>query len=212
MSTWACKLITNEGEFFLAFNSTVNQFVSPPFSTPVELGKYAAKEWKELSADWRKSARTTKDVYRMTKDERHRGTYLLAKMKRGEPLTDDEACEVYEFWRFLRATVADHQHDYKGTSQKVVDGWIAELGMRDQFPENWDYWDILDHASWESFQKTHHFRAYPDAPRLDDGTTRSTPEQCAKLVGRYVSVLAMIARIAGPKKRTPVEIVNAFLE
>ena len=215
--TNACKLVCDEGTFYLAYNSTVDTFTTRPFKTAAEFAAFAAKNLtvfadEKLSiAEWEKMARNTKDVYTMTRETRHQATFILSKMKRGELITDDEAMVIHEFWRFLQATVADHQHEYKEVSPDVINRWIDELEMRSQFPKNFDYEDILDCAKWSSFQKVGNRRRFPRTTTLGE-EKESTPQQLNKLAGRYVSALALIAKIVGQGKSPPLEIVNTFLD
>lgn len=212
MSTFSCSIIFDGGKSYSVINSTVNQFIMPAFMSIDNFAKFANRCVDEEYSEeqWRASAQKATRVYNLTKEKIHEATWYLSRMKRGESLSEDEACSLYEFWDFLRLTVADHQYEYDSLSKKVVDRWISELGMREQYPERWDYWDVLDCAMYESFQKLHSNRMYPDSKINIGENERSTPEQLNKLAGRYISAMALIAKIAGPVRRTIPEIVWHF--
>jgi len=221
--------------------------------------------------DYEKIAKNTTEIYTVTKKTIHKAVSLLEEMKRGKSLSKDEACELYNFWKFLDLTVGDPPHNHAKKSIKIVNRWIDELNIREDFirksameelsllvknknlkldkipaipksinsklgstelltvnesdqlknllnlsdittecseDSEWDWADILDHAKYTSFGAHYFNRLYPETH--SEPEQRSTSEKCNKLAGRYVSSLAIIAKIVGPEKHTPEEIVEYF--
>jgi hypothetical protein len=214
MSTYVCKLIFDDGQFYSAINSTIDQFVFPVFKSADNLARFTQRYLEFAYAEKLNGTEIQEDIknisvtHCITKETIHNGALFLARMKRGETLSTDEACELSKFYDFLKFTVADHQHEYDETRQDVVDKMIDDIGMRQQYPKDWDWQDILDNAMYNSFRKKWLEVTYPKSSfELEK---YSTPKQVSILAGRYISKLAAIANIVGPSKNSPTEIIEKF--
>lgn len=214
MSTFPCKIISEHGVFFALINDTADQFVSPAFASIANLAFYANESYDTTSiVEWFDFAENTACVYQLKRLAIFKAVACLAKMKTGRGLTDNEARSLYEFHSFLRLTVADHQYDYDEISKEVVEKWIDELKIRQEYfteenHESIDYWDILDSAMWKTFQERGNNLKHVTSDNAKD--SRSNLEKLNKLVGRYISRMAIIAKIAGTGKRTLTDIINHF--
>ncbi|TSC82855.1 MAG: hypothetical protein G01um101420_37 [Parcubacteria group bacterium Gr01-1014_20] len=192
----------------------MDQFVTPAFDSVALFVEHIKRNIADFGGDpeevdlWAKEGAQAEYVYDLRKMTIHDCVVLLAKLKTGASLTDGEACQLYDFSLFLKATVAPHQYTYPEADQPIVEKWVEELGLRELYPSDWDWWDILDDiqsvAYYNAWAKKHY-----DFCR-DESTGQATPAQ-NKLAGRYLSALTTIAKIAGTDKRTPAEVVQAFL-
>jgi len=202
MSIYACKLIFNDGQFYSLIDSVIDQFVCPVFSSFDNFAKFTTKHLSNGCDE-----ESTFKTFQVTKDEIHSGTLSLAKLKRGEELSMEEAVKLYEFNKFVSLVVADHQYSYEELEEGAVNQIVDEIGLRSKYPEDWDWQDILDSANSSSF-----FNKYFNARNgnLIDVTNYATPEDNGKLSGRYISRLVNISGIVGPNKISPQEAIEKF--
>lgn len=202
MSQHACKILTDKGTFYVAYDTVIGQFVSLAFGSLENVSGALGRTAPESEAD--------ENTYDVRREAIHRLVHQLSRLKKGESLVSKKACELGNFYDFLHATVAPHQYNYRQTKKAVVKDWVDELCLRDQNPEwsEWTDWEILtDGTLYPVFQDAQLKRKFGRVHQRE--RKRPTPEQ-NKIVGRYISRLAMIANIAGPGKSTPTEVIEKF--
>lgn len=202
MGTRYSTILTDKEIMFVAFDTTLDQFISPATASLNEAvtfggGFHTKASVKELVDS------AKKNVYDLRSGTIHVAVRLLAKLKCGNALSVPEACIVANFYRFLKATVAPHQYTYI-TLDAMVARSRNELGFDKKFPE-YDDWELVtDLATYPAFIKKDFYRRYPKTRMPCQ--TRTLKSQL-KLAGRYVGTLAIIANIAGPGKSSPKAIV-----
>ncbi len=202
MGTRFYQILTNREILYVVFNTTIDQFVtpaSPSLEATAVLAEVSSEEFAEGVAT---------NVFDLRRDTIHEACRLLAKLKCGQSLNLSEAYIVKNFADFLQAAVAPHQHDYEEIDQ-VIARSRKELRLNRRFAE-YDDWELVnDCAMYPSFEKKVLDSKTPLKHSIHMPSVRTSKGQ-RKLAGRYVSVLATIANIAGPGKLTPREIVEKF--
>ncbi|HEY4511635.1 MAG TPA: hypothetical protein VJH55_02230 [Candidatus Paceibacterota bacterium] len=209
MSQYTCKLLTDDGVFYVAFCNTVDQFISKAFRKVSDVAHVLSRIFREpvSESDCRECA--NHHVFDMRREARYRALVLIEKLKRGEPLSNTEAAEMYRFHEFLAATVAPHQSGLEKDVPKI-ESWIKGLGLRTKIPEiaKYDWWEMMtDRACYPAFQ-IHRYRDRGYA--RDTETLAATLPEQRKLAGLYVGHMASVARLTGPRKQSPTKIVEKF--
>lgn len=198
MSSFVMKLLTSDGPFYVGYDTVIDQFVTCAY--PKQIGA-VEKIDGEIIDEKDFGFKETIDLRRETI---HEFTRCLAKLKVGENLNESEACEMYRYERFFKATIATHQYKYPELDAQIR-AWADELGLSRCFPND-DEWELIsDHGMFPVFQDlTHHVQ-----DKMERWSEPPSPEQ-NKLVGRYLSQLALMANIAGPGRDSPAQIVDKF--
>lgn len=210
MSYSTRRIITDKGTFYACYQSVIDMFITPALSL-VEYGQLMRGTYNDEDHPeyWMREGRETQHEYDMRRWSIHTCLRLMAELKAGRSITDEEACQLYKFREFLRGTVAPQQFEYSLINEEGMDKWIDELGLRKLYDEDYDWQDILDNcesrAYFNAWARTH-YSWYED----DDETIPTTPEQL-KLAGRYLSAMCNIAQIGGPGKVSPKDIVRRFI-
>jgi len=198
MSRFVIKLLTAQGPFYAAYETVVDQFVSCAYSAQIDAAQVIGED---LIGEEDFGFKNTIDLRPESINE---FTRCLAKLKVGESLSESEACEMYRYERFFKGTIATHQYDYPELDAQIR-AWAEELNLNKKFPDDDEWKLITDHGMFPVFQDlAHHVW-----DKMDRFADPPTPEQ-NKIVGRYLSKLALMAKIAGPDKDAPAEIVDKF--
>jgi hypothetical protein len=212
MGISARKILTDGGTLYVAFDSVIDQFVTPAFASAADFADDACKilrDWGISREGWESLATDASYVYDLRRWTIHACVEYLAQLKRGVSLTNEQACELHEFTGFLEATVAFQQYNYELLNQAVVEQWIHELDLRSMYPPGYDWQDIVDACRSTVYYNAWSKKHYDFSADLETG--RATPAQ-NKLIGRFISRECILANIAGPGKSTPAEIVETFFK
>lgn len=200
MSKYVCRLLTDDGDFFVGYETVVDQFVTR-----------AMREQKAVAMQLGEDEQVIDDpsrIFDLRRAAIHAFTLNLAKLKDGQTLTDSEACDVDRFENFLKGTVAPHQYKYGAELAAKVLVSIVGLGLGDRFPGA-DWWEMVnDHAMYPAFQNAALAVRFPG---LDLCEEPPTPEQ-NMLAGRYLGYLTEIAGLFGGGESHPVDVVNKFYQ
>jgi hypothetical protein len=212
MSTSVRKLRTDDKTFYVGFDSVVDLFITPAIESLDEFIEYADQNlaYRGITKKrWRSAAEEATVVYDLRRMTIHDCTRYLAELKSGRTLTDDQACELFEFSRFLEEAVAPHQYSYPEVSKATVEKWLDELDLRKLYPKNYDWQDILDNVKSVAYHNVWSKKHYDFCKDVQTGQATSAQN---KLAGRYLSALCTIAQIAGPDRKTVPEIVDTVLK
>ncbi|MES3004749.1 MAG: hypothetical protein V4690_01400 [Patescibacteria group bacterium] len=159
-------------------------------------------------SEWMQWAQNTEHVFDLRRVTIRKRLSYLTELKSGRSLTDPQAIELYELYRFLHGTVAPHQYEYPEIGRQVIERWLTEMDMRSRYPEGWDCLDILNDRV--VYCTLHNPWARKQYPNTTEFSFTPTPEE-NKLTGLYVSRLATLGQIAGVKRLKPAEIIQKFL-
>lgn len=212
MGLGARKILTDHGTFYVAYESVVDQFVTPAFASLIDFGHYTFKEFsryftKSSPGYWAIAARTSKFVYDMRSKTVKRCLSYIEQLKQGITLTDEQAIELYEFTQFLDATVADHQYTHPGMEDETCEKWIDEFGIRGNYNPDWTWEDSI----WESICSRVYYNAWSKKHYdfcQDESTGQASREENI-IAGRYLSAMCSVAGLDGI--RPPEAIVLKFL-
>ena len=113
--------------------------------------------------------------------------------------------------RFLRATVAPHQRDFRFLSDELLERWVQELGLRSGRMAEWQTDEIVhDGALWPAVNRPCSELKYPGmSDQYREPIVSPTKEQNI-LAGRYLRTLAYVGRLIGPDRMSPEEIAAAW--
>jgi len=203
MSTYPCKLVTEQGVSFVCFNDTVDQFVSFVASSPQALGvMMATRDQYEDSPsveEWSDYASKSRHVHLMTRDAIVAGMDAVTQLMTGyRDLTSEECLAIRNLDQFLKATVAPHQ-------SLLANNVIREIGIRIGFPFRMSPWDEIDSAQWRS----HQYGVYSADEQRSLGSlpSKATHHQM-RLAGMYIYDQMERVRLIGAGHQTPEQVVN----
>jgi hypothetical protein len=203
MATYACKVLTDRGIAYVAYNTVVDQFVTAPLSSATAL----AEELGETAADWQASADA--HVFNMWPRSLDRIALCLYRLRRGEHLSDEDACLVEKLYRFLQATVAPQQYNYPEIDDDILNGWIDELGLRKGRYAEWDAYEITHDGC---LYRVIHDVALARKFKSHERNLKRPSVAQRKLTGRYLTKLAQIRNLLGPGRPSPIKVVNDCFE
>jgi hypothetical protein len=201
MSRYICKIVTNIGACYAVYESVDDQFVTRPSSLRL------CARYLSYSPD---KARTEaeRNVFDLRSNILNHISECISLLESGKTLTDEDAVIVSRFYDFLQATVAPQQYKYEEAEELVVNSWIKELKLMDQFPECEDWWEMVsDHGIYSAFQNAAHVQKFPVLERYPPPT-----EQQNILAGRYLRALAKIANILGDQRSAITEVMIRFYQ
>jgi hypothetical protein len=205
------KLLTDEGPLYVFYQDGTDLFATPPFKDMATFVNYLTThnvDDRVTKEQWESYATHAERVYDVRSGTIDNAVGYIAELKQGTTLTDEQACELHEFVKFLDATVGFLDNDYDLVNQQVIEKWIDELELRKLYPNSHDWEDILDDCKstvyYNAWSKKH------ERYFLVEETGKATPEQ-NKLMGFYLSAVCTIANISSPGKNTPAEIVERFV-
>ncbi len=212
MSVGVRKILTDKGTLYVAFENVIDRFVSPAFATPEDFAAYMAVfdpqgDAGATLAFWLAVAPRAQYVYDLRRVVIHDCVHMMAELKSGRGLNDNQACVLYEFYEFLRVAVPFPEQSFPELNPEMIQQWISDLNIRRLYSDQYDWQDILDNVRCVAFYDAWSKRQYKHYRNLE--TVRATPEQ-NKLAGRYLSALCVVTNIAGTGKSSPVEIVEKF--
>ena len=198
MSQHECKILTDTGEFYATYDTTLDQFVTPAvISTDALMG---FEECTTVGG---------KNVFDLRRATLEKIEALIVKLESGRSLTVPEAGMVENFERFLKGTVA-MAHDHPEISDKVVEDWARELGLTKRFPDHSPREIVTDCGMFPAFQKKATNARLPRQHRATHGSRPKVGQN--KIAGRYVRAMANIANIFGPNRASPNEILDRFYD
>lgn len=203
MAQYTCKLLTDRGIRYVTYDNTIDQFISYAYTSTEDVAR--ARCDGTMAEECEEEAE--RHIYDMRRLIIHRATKLISDLKLGQTLQPDDMVLLSGVHKFLEATVAPQQYVYPEISDEVIDSWIFELGLRQQFPDHNNEEILGDRALYPAIQEVRQRR---DMPEFFDKPYKPPTEAQNKLTGRYLSQLAIIANIVGPNQNTPEEVVDKF--
>jgi len=200
------ELVTTKSTFYVAYNPSIDQFVSKAFPSVAKLS--ASMGVGVLNNH------TRVDEYKYDMREETIGLAItyISKLKLGKELNVEEMLKLANFFDFLRATVAPHQRKnrFSEISEAVIRVWIREFGLDKRFPHESTDEILTEHALYSAFLIAQHRRESASTEGRSLGRRARPRSGENKLAGRYVSALVRIAKVTGDGRMSPVEIVNRF--
>lgn len=195
------KVLTDQAVFYVLYCTGTDQFESRLFETPEEVVTESMRLERgdasyEKRLEW---ARNTPIVHNLKRENIHEAVVLCGKLKRGKALTSEEARIVQGFYRFLDALVGRSDLAYTELNE-YMSALAGKLGTNQET----EWVDFAFSATDKTFGHT--FRS---ELRTKPSHRISTVNE-RKIAGRYVSRLAMIALIVGPKRRSAHEMIDWF--
>lgn len=193
------RLITNEGQFLLAYDTVSEAFMTPPLKTVTGIARRLTRRYDPAVLDGLKKTRLRElaeeaqahpehqTTYDLTSKEIDRFLPGLAELKAGHPLPKGLGGQLEDLYHFFCAALVPHLGiEYPELNNKIITQWFEELKIK-----NGDEFDLFGAVYQVSARKANR------AERI--------------MVGRYMGAFMNIARITGPKKRTPVQFLrNSF--
>ena len=181
MSTLTWRLLTDEGDRFVAYNTTSGHFLTDALLTPDDVSrKCDVVPFNEKAVD------TTVDLRLKT---RIRFIGAVEGLKRGNRPTMREVYLLHAVKQFVETIASPHQDKLTAREIDDIQSWIRELGFRKTQP----------HKSWMSFvmsseSSSPYDEAYWNHKSGLKPVSRRSPEEY-ELAGRYLEMLATIAGI-----------------
>lgn len=194
------KIVTDAEVLYVLYCHGSDRFQSKAYSTPEEVAREAMRlDLGSTLKDWEDMARNTRIVHNLKRDNIHAAILLCSKLKLGHVLTVEEARVMQGFERFLEALVK-HNIDCYEKLNEYMTRTVQSLKCAPV-----DEWGD---ATWCATRSCYgdEFR---DKIRTMPAKKISTVRK-RKCAGRYVSKLALLARIAGPNKLSAHEMVDRF--
>lgn len=207
MSCHVCKILTSRGDFYVGYDTVVDQFCTKVAHSLEEIVEILGDDLRTCREEARKH------VYDMRRTAIHNATRYISLLKLGKTLRVSEMAELGNFVKFLEATVAPHQwlSHYPEIADTVIEGWVKELGLYDMFPGVVADEILHDKALYSAVYEAPLRRSHRSVfSRISPRRRPRVAEK--KLAGRYLSQLALIANVAGPDKTPPEEIVNKYYD
>lgn len=177
------------------FDSTIDEMVSPLFKNPEALARFLDEKGETFFADmrgsfdeWLENAQLGETQYSLDEEKVGLVLEIVKKLKNGSPITDEEAKILYSFVDFIDAYVAPHQNEYPELSDEQLNRVIDALQMRDDYPEGWEAFDILDQSEFRTFQARVNRLKYSSLPKEPEPSVNEI-----KLTGLYLEALFAIA-------------------
>jgi hypothetical protein len=213
MGTYVRRILSDQGDLFAAYNSTVSTFVSPCFDSVEKLAEYCIKKIGGEAAGWKyEPGRTASDE--VDCDMRSaivvRCLRSIAELKRGSRIYADDACLLVNFHEFLHANTAPHQNKLTGY-QKLVKDWIEELDLAQYYSADDCDDDILDNCKTRAFYKFYSARRYGRKSAVRGLSRSRTRPEHRILAGRYLNLMAKTMFADGRRRQSPDKIINHFL-
>lgn len=199
-------LLTDNGPRYVAYDSLHDIFFTAAY---VEIKHAAAAHGWTIELARKDAAENVIDMRSTAVERVERG---LAVLEAGKPLSDNDALIVVGIYDFLHATVAPHQRDFPFLNDAVIERWVQELDLRTGPMSNWDTDRIVNSgALWHAVHRPCLELKYPDMP-ADFYQERVAPTPAQNiLAGRYLRSLAYVARLMGPSRMPPEDIVAAWV-
>lgn len=204
MSQRVYKLLDNSGTYYIAFETIIDQFVSPAFHSSMALMLTTQGVGQEVVARGENNPLTFTDEVLLS------AARSIEKLKDGLLVTSDEAVVLGNFFDFLSASVAWHQYSYVAIDDSVVQSWIQELGLDKEFPGDDPQEIVDDKALCPAFQRIANDKN-GSTPPSDSGEVIPSPAQ-NKLAGRFMAAVATIAGVYPFGSLTPHEVVDKFYQ
>jgi hypothetical protein len=153
-------------------------------------------------------AEAEKEPFELTDEKLLFTAQAIERLKDGQTITFEEAIALDSFLKFLDATVTPHQYTHQSIEQKVIEGWISELGLDREFPDyDWD--EVLyDQALNPAFISVAMDKR--NLPKMKEPPL-PTPEQ-NKLAGRYMAAIGSLSGIFPFGAYSPHEVADRFYQ
>jgi hypothetical protein len=194
------KILTDTEVLYVLYGTESPRFESRAFSTPEEVARFTAQlNLGATQEKWENAARNTRIIHNLKHDHTHTALLLVSKLKLGRILTIEEARVVQGFARFLEALVLHHNDCYEQLNE-----YMSRTTQSLKYAPTSNWQDAVCHAASSCYGNE-----FRDKIRTMLAGQISTVRM-RKCAGRYVSKLALLARIAEPNKLSIYEMIDQF--
>ncbi len=196
-------LLTDKGPRYTALESVTDIFVTPAHADIKHVA--AAFSWTVGQAR-NDAAEHVIDVQSTAIDLME---VSLSRLESGLSLIDEEALIVDGIYTFLHGALAPHQRDVRLMTGGILEKWVYELNVREPRMRDWPVHDIVhDIGLWNAVHRPCSELKYPGAdwlmPRVEPTRGQNM------LAGRYMRSFVYAAKLCGPNRLSPIDIVDAW--
>jgi hypothetical protein len=204
MAQYPCKLLTDECECYAVYCSVVGLFISRAYDSAAEAmragGFSPVTNFQDLA----------ENVIDLRLTALERAFALIAKLKEGNPLTDDEAFELWHFAKFLSGTVGGRKNGIPRKSLQKMWNWVRSLNLGDgkgiralkHILDDPVLYPAYHMGFWNKLNSKPDLQ---DLQHINEVRSKTTPNHY-KMAGLYLEELALISGITGKNKRTVFQI------
>lgn len=214
MGLWIRKLLSDEGELFIAYQSTSSVFVTPAYTDIEELISYAKAEGiisegeDRMEEFFREQAQNYSNmVFDITTASVRKYVGYIIRLNEGQSVTEEQAAQLYVFMEYLSALIDIPQgrfEQFRGDALLTV---IEKLDLFKLYKESYLTYDILDNVKWNAISR--HWFKLSNKGREDWDSEDMTPEQ-NKLIGWYLFTACKIAKLVGKDRMSPLDSLKRF--